>query len=387
MACETSRQSICSPSDWPLILRDSRLDVVDGRRYAARMDSKQGPPKISTVRSRGRLTCIIAAIICWLAPRAGSAQCRIGVEKARLKGVMVSASGVTFSLNLDGLPLTIELEPGKAMASLQVKAPLRFVASYPSDKLALRIKKRVDLYGGRVRLGTLAAHVWLGVQDDGMQLSLLSTLGIDLKVPPRIPCSNIELSNGTPYSTPQVVWPTKDRTIGMGSTFFPLYLGPQEVDPLAIHYPGPFRILRRRPGWVLIEAAWKDGSRVMGWTLERYTTTKVASVLGWAEGQSGVDECHATDGPILAKVTLRKEAPVAVSPGGPVWAWVARTLTVDALPPDRSDGWIQVLGVPGFIGERCSDYENIWVHARDVLRTHAPRPKSNDEVSGPAVDR
>ena len=335
------------------------------------MDSGQGSPERPTVRSHGRLTCVIASIVCGLAPRAALAQCRIEVEQARLKGVVVSAPGVNFSLDLDGIPLTIEPETGKASASLQVMAPLRFTASYPMDRLAFRINERVDLYGGRVRLGKGAAHAWLGVRGDGMHLSLLSTLGVDTKEPLQIPCSHIKLGDGTPYWTPQVVWPRKDRTIGTGTTFFPLYLGPQEADPLPILYPGPFRILRKRRGWMLIEAAWADGSRVTGWTLERYTTKKVAPVLGSGGGESYEGECYATDGPLLAKFTLREQAPVSVSPGGPVWAWVARTLTVDALPLDRSDGWIQVIGVPGLLSDPCSEYEHIWVHARDVLWTGA----------------
>ena len=334
------------------------------------MAPERGSPSAS-VRWFWRLTYVLVSIACGLASRAVSAQCRIVVEQAHLKGVMVSAPGVSFSVDIDGVPLTIEPETGKANASVQVMAPLRFAASYPMDKLAFRIKELVDLYGGRIRLGKKAAHAWLGVRGDGMQLSLLSTLGVDTKGPLQIPCSHIKLGDGTPYWTPQVVWPRKDRTIGTGTTFFPLYLGPQEADPLPIQYPGPFRILRKRRGWVLIEAAWADGSRVTGWTLERYTTKKVAPVLGSGGGESYEGECYATDGPLLAKFTLREQAPVFVSFGGPVWAWVTRTLTVDALPLDRSDGWIQVIGLPGFLSNPCSEYEHIWVHVRDVLWTGA----------------
>ena len=335
-----------------------------------RMAPERGSPS-APVRWFWRLTYVLASIACGLASRAVSAQCRIVVEQAHLKGVMVSAPGVSFALDIDGVPLTIEPETGKANASVQVMAPLRFAASYPMDKLAFRIKELVDLYGGRIRLGKKAASAWLGIRGDDMQLSLHSTLGIDVKQPLQIPCSHVGLSDGTPYSTPDVVWPSKDRTIGTGTTFFPLYLGPQEVEPLHVQYRGPFRILRKQPGWVLLEAAWADGSKVTGWTLERNTTSQVAPVGGWGEGLSGGGRGGCSDQPRVAKFTLREHAPIAASPGGPVWAWVARTLAVDALPLDRSDGWIQVISFPGLLSDPCSEYEHIWVHARDVLWTGA----------------
>lgn len=234
-----------------------------------------------TGRSHSWSTGIFAAIAFGLGTRAASAQCRIEVKQARLKGVVVTVPGVTFSLDLDRVPLTVEPERGKANASLQVMAPLRFSASYPTDKLSFQIKGRIDLYGGRVRLGKAAAHDWLGVRGDAMQLSPLSTLGIEMKEPLQIPCSHIGLGDGTPYWPPEVVWPRKDRTTGVGPAFFPLYLGPQEADPLPIRYPGPFRILGRRQGWVRIEAAWHDGSKVTGWTPERNMTEKVVPVGGW----------------------------------------------------------------------------------------------------------
>lgn len=85
-----------------------------------------------------------------------------------------------------------------------------------------------------------------------------------------------------------------------------------------------------------LEAAWTDGSRVTGWTLERHTTSQVAPVERRIEGQSErVGRC--SERLMLAKFTLREQAPIAVSPGGSIWAWAARTVTVDAVPLCRSD--------------------------------------------------
>ena len=256
-------------------------------------------------------------------------------------------------------------------APIQVLAPLQFAASYPMDKLALRIKESVDLYGGRIRLGKMAGAAWLGIRGDGALLSLKSTLGVDVKQPLMIPCGRIGLSDGTPYTTPQIASPASDRTIGTGVEFIPLYRSPREVDPLHIQFAGPFKLLRKRPGWVMIEAAWSDGSRVRGWTLERFATTEVAAVGGWGEGQSGDGACGLSDPPPLVKILLRKQAAIAVSAGGPVWARVARQLSVDAFPAERADGWIQVAAVPGLPAKPCSEHEHIWVQSRDVIGSGA----------------
>jgi len=187
-----------------------------------RMAPERGSPS-APVRWFWRLTYVLASIACGLASRAVSAQCRIVVEQAHLKGVMVSAPGVSFALDIDGVPLTIEPETGKANASVQVMAPLRFAASYPMDKLAFRIKERVDLYGGRIRLGKKAASAWLGIRGDDMQLSLHSTLGIDVKQPLQIPCSQfipIACAAGSetpPLGTATTATPGTKRTGFTGS--------------------------------------------------------------------------------------------------------------------------------------------------------------------------
>ena len=204
-----------------------------------RMAPERGSPS-APVRWFWRLTYVLASIACGLASRAVSAQCRIVVEQAHLKGVMVSALGVSFALDIDGVPLTREPETGKANASVQVMAPLRFAASYPMDKLAFRIKERVDLYGGRIRLGKKAASAWLGIRGDDMQLSLHSTLGIDVKQPLQIPCSHVGLSDGTPYSTPDVVWPSKDLDRSeRAPPSFPCILVPKKSSHCTFSTVGP----------------------------------------------------------------------------------------------------------------------------------------------------
>jgi len=108
---------------------------------------------------------------------------------------------------------------------------------------------------------------------------------------------------------------------------------------------------------------------VRGWTREGNMTTQVAPVQGWVEGQSGSGGCGRSDAPLLDKVRLRAQAPIAFSPEGTVWAWVAGTVTVDAFAGQRSDDWVQVAALPGLLPDKpCAEHKHIWVHARDVVR-------------------
>lgn len=295
------------------------------------------------------------------------AQCKVLVQHARLKDVVVSVPGVSFSLNLADVPLDIELAADQAAARVRVLGPLRFEVTYPVHELAFRIDKRVQLFGGRIRLGQGAAPMLVGVRGNGMQLSLHSMLGVNVRPPLEIPCANVGLSDGTPYATPAAMLPSRAQTIGTGTGFFPLHLSPSEGNPLYVQYTGPFEILDRRPGWILLSAAWADGTRVRGWTPERYVTPETDPVSGWGEGVSGVLECARSDVPLLDKRTLRAGGRVAVSPGGPVWARVAEPVEVEIFPPRRADGWIQVARVPGVVGGPCMDPDYVWVHAHDII--------------------
>ncbi len=317
--------------------------------------------------SRGRLLLVLASA--FLA-RAAAAECRISMEKASLQKVTVQVPGQRFTLDLQAVPVTVAVKhASKGTAIIQVLAPLRFTASYPSKSLVYRIGREVDLYGGRIHLGKRAGYTWLGVRGDGLQVSLRSSLGLQVQEPVIVPCNNIELASSTYYNSPAVSLPPPARTVGTGSAFFPLYLAPEEAAPLSIRYAGPFQVLQRRPGWVLLQANWEDGSQVRGWTRQRFATAKAKSLPGWAGGESFNVPCAVVDGygfP-LAKIKLRKDAPIAASPGGAVWARVSGTISADAFPLDRRDGWIQIAAVPGLPARSCSDHDHIWVHSRDVL--------------------
>ena len=282
----------------------------------------------------------------------------------------MSVPGERFTLNLEGVPATIDLEQmGKGTTSIQVESPLRFTASYPSMKLGYRIKRDVDLYDGRVHLGKKSGHTWLGVQGDAIRISLTSTLGVDIRRPTIVPCDSIEFENGTAYASPLALSPPSERTIGMGKSFFPLYVAAREVNPLMIRYSGPFQVLQKRDGWVSLQADWDDGSRLRGWTPERFATSKAIPTesRGGIVG-STISACGGVaDGPPLERVTLRKGAVVAASPGGAIWASVAMEISVEVFRLDRAhNGWMQVTAIPG-LPATCLEHENIWIRTRDII--------------------
>jgi len=343
--------------------------------YTVRM-----PDLLATAHAGGYRTFILIAIAAALAARSASAQCHVVTERASLERVTVSVPGQRFALDLAGVPVIVELkQPGKGTTSIEVQSPLRFTASYPSKKLVYRIRRDVELFGGRIHLGKQAGHTWLRVRGDGLQLSLKSALGLEVKEAVIVPCNAVELGNGTAYAAPLAILPPKERTIGTGPTFFPLYLAPQEVDPLEIRYSGPFQVLQRRPGWVLLQADWEDASQLRGWTRERFATFKAMPTRSWGEvGGSALAKCGGVvDGPPPERVTLRKGAVVAASPGGAIWASAAQEIAVDAILVDRADnGWIHVTALPG-LPAPCLEHEHIWVHERDVIRT-VPQPASRE---------
>ncbi len=327
------------------------------------------PPPALLLRTARILVLALAANSSALLSRVAFAECRISARRANLADVTVSSGPNTFTLRLEGVPIAIALSPGDTNARISVEGPLRFEATYPLARLMLRVEKPVDLLGGRVRLGAGARPSWLGVEGDAMRASPKTMLGVETTPALSVPCRAMGLSDGTPYSTPVVIDPPRGSVIGIGTGPVRLFVRPVAVDPLEIHYPGPFRARARRPNWVLIEANWADGSRVRGWVSEQDTKSKVASGLsGSVEGLKGEPACGRSDAPTLNRLTIRRGASIADSPGGVIWAHATKSVVARAFPRERPDGWIRIGAISGLTGEPCSEHEHLWVQAREVVR-------------------
>ena len=313
---------------------------------------------------------LVALGVAFISPVA-SGECRIDDSQAYLPNATVSASGTTFSLGLVGVPVQVTPDAGGANARVEVLSPLRFTAAYPGAELRYRIKRAVDLYGGRIRLGQGAMPEWLGVRGNALEVSLANALHVGVTPPLRVPCSHLALSDGkTPYATPEPVKPAAGRGAGTGAGQVPLHLSPVATDPLAVQFPGAYEIESRRPGWVLLQASWADGSRLRGWTREQFVTSEPGPLDGSVTGITSGASCGRADSPILTTFIVRKGAPIAASPAGAPWAWATRRLTVDAFPLDRADGWIRIGTVAGLASAPCAEHEHLWVHASDLVWPH-----------------
>lgn len=248
-------------------------------------------------------------------------------------------------------------------------APLRFTAEYPTAELRYRIKRAIDLYDGRIRLGAGAVPSRLGVRGDAIEISLAESLHVSVKQPLRVPCSHLALlGEEAPNATPSPVAPPEGRGIGTGPAPFALHAFPIASNPIDVQYPGPYAIQSRRPGWVLLEAAWADGSRLRGWVRDEGLTPEPLAPGGTVEGVTGGDAlCGRSHGPRLTTFTVRKGAPIAAAPGGAPWAWASETLAVDAFPLERPDGWVQIAAVARITSAPCREHEQLWVHVRDLI--------------------
>jgi hypothetical protein len=310
-------------------------------------------------------------------PREAAAPCRFFAAKTSLEAVTVSVPGQRFSVGLKAATARIEMPEGHPDARLQISAPLRFSATVPKGHLPLRVAVGTDLYGGRIRLGEGAAPAWREVHGDSIRLSLEPMLGVAVEQPLAVECSRLELSDGELSPLPEPDLPGGDL-IGLGWASFPLYLAPEERDPLDIHYRGAFQIVELRPGWMHLVATWEDGSQLEGWTPERQTTPLYEAFAGVRQGRWGDVPSRSTDGPERIKVTLRAGAAVAASAAGPVWATAARDLEVDAIAPNGlggSDEWLQIASVPGVPwAPDASQLEHLWVRANDVSLSAMPPP-------------
>jgi hypothetical protein len=314
----------------------------------------------------------LATIACTLVSGTAFAECRISVGRSNLTNVTVAAGADTFTVSLRDAPVAIALAPGDSTSRINVEGPLRFEATYPLAQLALRVAKPVELFGGRIRLGSGAAPVWLGVEGDAMRASPQKMLGVETTPALAVPCRALGLSDGKPYSTPAVIDPPKSEAVGIGTGPVRLFVRPEAVDPFEIRYAGSFRARARRPNWVLIEANWADGSRVRGWASDRDIKTDIPpEVAGSVEGLKVGPACGRSDAPTLTRLTIRRGASIADAPGGFIWAHVTRAVVVRVFPADRPDGWIRIGAISGLAGDPCAELEHLWVHSRDVAGSAA----------------
>lgn len=333
------------------------------RRYATRM---RPCLRQQTAARQSMILLITVGLGVALFASSARAQCRIEDPRATLREVKVSASGSSFSIGLAEVPVVIRLDAGADPAPIQVLAPLRFSAEVGVAELRYRVKRPVDLHGGRVRVGEGARPTWKRVQGNTMLASIAETLHVEVKQPLRVPCSQIALEEEESFSkTALPVAPPEGLGAGVGAGPIAFYAFPEPSNPIEVRYPGPYTIREERVGWALLEAAWDDGSRLRGWVRREKLTPAPEPPFGTMQGKGG-GGCGRSHKPELATFVVRSGAPIAATPGGVPWAWTARVLNVEAFPLDRGDGWLQIGAVAGLTSAPCNEHEHLWVHARNL---------------------
>jgi hypothetical protein len=335
---------------------------------------------LTSTMTLGAWMCVLGSSACSFAQRE-PARCLVTEPHLRLDDLKVLAPGVSFAVSVEDVAATVDLAQSAPDARIEVTNPLRFSASYLQRDLPLRVAQPVSAFGGRVVVGAGAAPHWLGVHGDAVLASLEPMIRVELEEPLAIPCNRLGFGGEQPYASPLPTMARGERR-GTGRGFVPLFLEARAVDSVLVRYGGPFVVKVRQPGWVLLEAAWADGTKVTGWTPDANTTARFEDVGGFGEGWSGRAPCGQVDGPRLQRVSVRAGAPIAASPGGPIWAHVVRSVVADTFPNDRADRWLRVAAITGLIADSCSEQEHVWIDAGDTWQNgSAPSGASTRKTS------
>lgn len=300
------------------------------------------------------------------------ARCLVNAPAAYLEKVEVRAGNhKPFFLELN--TASVQIEPHPMFSALKVQAPLRFdVRAYPTGKIAWRVARETKLLGGRLTLVKGVQPTLVAVEHGALKVDLPYAGFVLPRRSVEIPCSAITVaSRREVYPIPSIDAPkagvTRAGPSGAGAT--PFYRTPRESGPLWVKLQTTAAVAARKPGWVQLELRWSDGSSLRGWVPRRLVQLdpKMLGLLGTVgTGGLGLTSCRRSHRPKLVAFTLRRNAPIAAAPDGPVWAKATAGLEVLAFPISRADGWVQVgkvKGLPTF----CDEHKHIWVHAREIV--------------------
>lgn len=297
--------------------------------------------------------------------------CVITAKHASLTDVRVHAGGKTLTLALSKVPLALDLQ-SESVATLRVRGPLRFVAvGHTMSRVPLRLARRQRLFGGRVVLAPKLKTKLLALHGSrvGVEVALD---GLHFRQPLVVPCRALTVPAKSPGGSPFLkIYPGK-RDLAFTTGFVPLYRRPGVGAPLQIKLSYAPRVTAQQPGWVHIEAHWGDGSSVQGWVPSKHVEVRTAEMLapgGLGYGTIG-GLCGSSHRPRLVPLTLRRNARIAVSPGGAVWARAAARVPVKTFVMSRSDGWLQIARIEHLpTKSSCSYHDKMWVHVKDIVWT------------------
>lgn len=315
----------------------------------------------------------------FLAHIANGAPCVVDAETASVEHVAIHPAGEeAFSFSLEHLPMEARLT-GSNDASLHVKSPLRFTTKHTWNKLGVVTRKRTVLFGGRLVIPLGLRISFAGGEHDVDADVLPTALPLHELVPTApiaIPCDALTLPRDVArlYETPEFLRSETKITFATTSKEFPLYSRPKARAPWLIKFNGPLLVLRTSGEWIKVQAKWAGGSVLQGWARSEYFSIQnaVPTTGGIGLGSIGLGHCGTSHRRAPSPFVLRANAPIHSGPKGAIWAHTASKLKVHAFALARSDGWLQVVRVPGFPKQGCREHNKIWVHADSVQWTDTP---------------
>jgi hypothetical protein len=310
---------------------------------------------------------------------ANGAPCVVDAETASVAHVAIQPAGEeAFSFSLEHLPMEARLT-GSNDATLHVTSPLRFTTTHAWNRLGVVTRKRTVLFGGRLVIPQDLGIRFAGGEHDVDGDVLPAALPLQELVPTKpiaIPCDALTLPRDVVrlYETPELLRSETKILFATTSKEFPLYSSPKARAPWLIKFHGPLRVLRTSGDWIKVQAKWAGGSVLQGWALSEHFSIQdaVPTAGGSGLGSIGMGHCGSSHRRAPAPFVLRANAPIHSGPKGAIWAHTAGKLRVHAFALARSDGWMQVVRVPGFPKQGCREHNKIWVHADSVQWTDAP---------------
>lgn len=318
----------------------------------------------------GRARCLVAGAGLSLLAGGGPARgdCRIRLVHADLPAVTVRAGARTWPLRVEAADGSLTPEPDAPIVTADFTAPLAFHGSVEVRGVRLTVKRPLDVFDGRVRIGRTAIGEWTATEA-GVQVALADRLGLAVDPAAVVSCSDVQIVNdGLESGWSVSVKPRVKGAASLAPGQIRLFTAPGQGAPLRVAFAGEVGVIARRAGWTQIETSWDDGSRLRGWV----RAADVDSRPGAAGGRGGAVKTPGTavcsDAEPFTPIAIRKGAAVADGPAGTVWAHVAETLAAQSLPSSAGDhDWIRIGSLKGLPATECEPHQFVWVRAADVV--------------------
>jgi hypothetical protein len=316
------------------------------------------------------MTYTASALLAWLltAPPAPAADTCTVRGTARNWGSLevTPEGGTSFGIVLAKANVAVALLPGAdALARVAVDGPLVFEASAPRASVPLRARRKLRVLDGVATLTPRTRLVPTDVAGERVSARLDHDVSLTFE-PIALPCAALTLGDAEALRS-EVVTPRKARRLVPADTELSLAPTPEgaPVARLGIGAGSPLMLERlgARGAMVRVAAAWRDGTRLVGWTpssavepLARPLETQVAGPGG---GGCGSNRGGSYVGPAL----LHAGARVHDAPRGRAWATAKRAVRVHVA---INDGWGALGDIPGLASPRGCLLEHAFVPAEDL---------------------